>query len=482
MPQRRWTPLDFTASVRAGHGLGIKIRRRRHELGLTQSELGGDRFSKSYVSQVESGKVAPSQEALAYFAARLGRPETWFLTDMQDSIGRIRLHLSDVQLSLRNGEHDQAAQSLREAARLAMDLDDEFELARVHENAGHLYLSAGDTSSAVLAYREAAALHRRTRSSEGLVGCICSLANALLADGAHESAQLELQEARNVCAAKGVRDPLLLGRVDLVAGCVALASGNHDSARRLLEDALGTFGGRDLAGVGETHMALGSLCAATDDWAGARLHFERALALLDGVASPAVIAAANRRMAESCCHLGEWERAAATVRQAGALSAGLGDARGVAWATVRLADLHLELGRIEEARGAAVEAASLLGYDATGSAGLAPGPELSWRKLYVAVLARVFSALASAGNQHALAAKHLEHGARAIQDVPEGLLLQVRVLHEQAATLTVLGRSAEASACYRRALAELEAGWPGPRPAVLDYLDITRVPSPLWFR
>src|SRR5256885_251408 len=52
-------------------GVGARVREARLEIGLTQAELGGLRFSKEYVSQVELGKTRPSPAALDWFAERL---------------------------------------------------------------------------------------------------------------------------------------------------------------------------------------------------------------------------------------------------------------------------------------------------------------------------------------------------------------------------------------------------------------------------
>ena len=54
--------------------LGERIRQRRVELGLTQSQLGDRRYSKGYVSLVECGKLPPSRDALLHFAAQLDLP------------------------------------------------------------------------------------------------------------------------------------------------------------------------------------------------------------------------------------------------------------------------------------------------------------------------------------------------------------------------------------------------------------------------
>jgi tetratricopeptide (TPR) repeat protein len=50
----------------------VRLRQRRVELGLTQSDLADGRLSKAYVSQVELGKTAPSEKTLAWLADRVG--------------------------------------------------------------------------------------------------------------------------------------------------------------------------------------------------------------------------------------------------------------------------------------------------------------------------------------------------------------------------------------------------------------------------
>jgi tetratricopeptide (TPR) repeat protein len=75
MAQGRTATTGRRAGVRdtgPASGPGGRVRQRRLALGLTQAELGGDRFSKEYVSQVELGKTPPSAAALEWFSARLG--------------------------------------------------------------------------------------------------------------------------------------------------------------------------------------------------------------------------------------------------------------------------------------------------------------------------------------------------------------------------------------------------------------------------
>ncbi|MGH7428148.1 MAG: helix-turn-helix domain-containing protein, partial [Candidatus Methylomirabilaceae bacterium] len=52
--------------------LGERIRQARQSKGLTQAQLGGHDFSKSFISLIERGFAAPSVESLLILAQRLG--------------------------------------------------------------------------------------------------------------------------------------------------------------------------------------------------------------------------------------------------------------------------------------------------------------------------------------------------------------------------------------------------------------------------
>lgn len=54
------------------------IRQLRRQLGMTQTELGGEHFSKSYVSAVEREKIVPSYAALRFFAEQLDQSVDYF--------------------------------------------------------------------------------------------------------------------------------------------------------------------------------------------------------------------------------------------------------------------------------------------------------------------------------------------------------------------------------------------------------------------
>lgn len=62
--------LDTSATTRS-HTLGERLRSTRYARNLTQQELAGATFSKSYISAIERGKMMPSLPALRLLAQRL---------------------------------------------------------------------------------------------------------------------------------------------------------------------------------------------------------------------------------------------------------------------------------------------------------------------------------------------------------------------------------------------------------------------------
>lgn len=82
--------------------VGELIRQLRRQRSLTQTELGGTRFSKSYVSAVEREKIIPSAEALHFFAEQLGQPSDYLVKLKQETESRER-HFPALQTS--SGNH-----------------------------------------------------------------------------------------------------------------------------------------------------------------------------------------------------------------------------------------------------------------------------------------------------------------------------------------------------------------------------------------
>ncbi len=106
--------------------LGERIRARRKELGLTQSQLGGADLTKGFISLVEKGRARPSLETLVLLARRLQKPVGYFLEE-GTALGRkaLQLTLSSAWVALKRGEFTQAAEAFKEALQVAQQQHDE---------------------------------------------------------------------------------------------------------------------------------------------------------------------------------------------------------------------------------------------------------------------------------------------------------------------------------------------------------------------
>lgn len=90
--------------------LGEKIRQARLEAGLSQRQLCGEEVTRNMLSQIENGSARPSMNTLSYFAARLGKPISYFLEE--DA-----LH-SPNQVLMTNARGAMFAENPKEAIRL----------------------------------------------------------------------------------------------------------------------------------------------------------------------------------------------------------------------------------------------------------------------------------------------------------------------------------------------------------------------------
>jgi transcriptional regulator with XRE-family HTH domain len=128
--------------------IGAKIRDLRKKLGLTQEQLAGDELTKSYVSQVELGRIHPSHKALAVIATRLGKPLGYFLEN-GDDLRTIEVLLKAAQALWNTGRLDEGMLGLQEALMLAERTGREDILARIKATMGRLEMTQGNLDTAL---------------------------------------------------------------------------------------------------------------------------------------------------------------------------------------------------------------------------------------------------------------------------------------------------------------------------------------------
>ncbi|MBR2907567.1 MAG: helix-turn-helix transcriptional regulator [Clostridia bacterium] len=86
--------------------IGRKVKNLRQEKLMTQSELAGDKITRSMLSLIEHGNSEPSLSSLAYLADRLHVSPAYLLADeKEDDMYRRASAIGDIRIAYATGEY-----------------------------------------------------------------------------------------------------------------------------------------------------------------------------------------------------------------------------------------------------------------------------------------------------------------------------------------------------------------------------------------
>ena len=319
--------------------LGEKIRAARLARRLTQEQLAGHEFTKSYISELERGTRTPRVTTLKVLARRLNRPLSYFLDGVPEdregeaflAIGLAHLHVgvpteaqsalehalelatqqddemleARVELALAALDHDlgrtsQALQRINRAIHVLSHTDDRLLLARAQTTLGLLRLDGHDPSSAMWAFEAALRLAatETPRDPALLADLHIGMAEAHVQLGRSDEAEREFRAA--LAAVEPFRDPSRVAARHLELAVAGAGSGRFEEAVDQAGKALAVHRvigyKRRLA---EIHQALGEADALGERWEGAEQHYRWSLALNSAVADWPGAAEVLGEMAES---------------------------------------------------------------------------------------------------------------------------------------------------------------------------------------
>jgi transcriptional regulator with XRE-family HTH domain len=116
MPRTRVSARATEKDRELARRIGQRIREARHRAGLTQQQLAGERYTKAYVSALETGIARPSMVALRYLCDRLGLPASHFIDEDHPAWTRL-----EVDMRLAAGDWQAAADGYRSLLEDATD-------------------------------------------------------------------------------------------------------------------------------------------------------------------------------------------------------------------------------------------------------------------------------------------------------------------------------------------------------------------------
>jgi len=291
--------------------LGERIRGRRKELGLTQTELGGGNLTKGFISLVEKGRAKPSLQTLLLLAERLQKPVGYFLEPgTLLSTKAVRVAVASAWVAIKQGDYTRAAEHFEEALSLGKESRDKSVEAECH------------------------------------IGLAMALAHLRQFDLAEES----LQRGQELAVAIG--DSRHLVRINHVLGIIAYFQRRLEDARRHFSEGFQRFqatndtdlslGGILLYNLGNTYMELG-------DHVEAARWYEQALALVEPTEDLHRLGLVHVQLGVAQRERGDYETAIVHLTKAEHLFEVLQDTRLLGWAHNSIGITLLARGNVDDA-------------------------------------------------------------------------------------------------------------------------------------
>jgi transcriptional regulator with XRE-family HTH domain len=298
----------------AGETVGERIRRLRHERGLSQRDIASPGVTYAYVSRIEAGARKPSIKALRQIARKLRVPLAYLETGdpVSGEVGR-DLRLSNADLALRLGRDTaNLAQTFRDLLVEAHEEGDDAAVLRARIGLGLALARDGEHREAIRHLENATAAPAVTPGSRPDV--FATLGRCYSAAGVPGDAVALFEHA---LAELPEQDHALHVRFTNYLSCALADRGEFDRARNLLaelsdrgEDAL------DAAGRAELHWSLARIASMEGHVVTAIIQMRRAVVLLEASEDTLELARAHLHTAQILVLEGEEEQASPHIERA----------------------------------------------------------------------------------------------------------------------------------------------------------------------
>src|SRR5919199_3416303 len=351
-------------AARAGRStLGERVRQLRVARGLTQTELGGERFSKEYVSQIERGKTRPTPETIEWLSVRLGVDQSFLETGISSSEReRAESTIARAEAALESSRYEEAVEELSKlapslAAVAAPDLEFRALLA---EAWGRMY--TGDLRGALDLLARARVL------AEGPDFTDVDRAEVLFRIGAcrHKLNSIStavslFTEAYELANRSGLPADRLRSRIlERRARCFQRQR-DFEAAREDVERALELAEGlNDRRTIADAYFQASVIAEREGRWVLARSYAERAKGLFEEVSDRVNAGKLLNNLGGLNFLLGKPDEAIDYLKNAFAVALEVGNEIDAAYAVSSMAQVHLRTGKLDLAEEQARHALELL--------------------------------------------------------------------------------------------------------------------------
>ena len=438
--------------------VGLRIREARTDKAMSQKDLVGERFSKSYISSIERGKITPSLKALEFIARQLNVSVAYLLTGVhpdpsgsstlistspedvsdQETPARWELLLTEARLLREQGRYEQARHLFSTRVRVRQ-LGVE-QLKQYHFMLAQLYLDVGDIAEAQVELEAVRDLADKTGDGE-MTARVRQLTSLVYTrQGKPVQAIEQLRQALVAIEAGTVKDFHFKLAVYGQLGALHHQLGDANEATRIYRHALKLAeDATNPARLADLYWSLAQSCRETGNLAQARIYANKSLALYESLADRRLLTELRSGFGVIMLETHQFEEAEQQFQQARHLATEHGDLNASTVASMHLADLYLERGDLAQAEQYSAEMEH--GLDHLGP--VAQGQALSSRA----------SLLAAQGDNHS-ALRLYKEAVELIEPTPAKELLS-KTYFRYARALSATGDTARAAEMFERAYRQL---------------------------
>ncbi len=372
--------------------IGERVRQARIAARLTQQELAGGAYSKSYISALERGKMTPSFQALRLLAARLDRPLSFFFgegeidletlaqasvaayllpgEEQQQREAAARQMLTQAEEWVGKGQPDQALTALRVADNEPPTTLPHYERPRWYWLAGRALVAGRKLSEAIGWLERGIELIETLRprapaSQRARLGELAERMRDLLGGCYYELGQPAKAREYHLRCLRAITDGIVtdpelrlmiyqsLGNDHMALGCHKEAIGYYEQTRKLAQD---TNNPRQEA---IAWWGLGLVYKSGGDLFHAEAAFQKALDTFERMDNMQLASQVHLMLGQVLTGLKNYPQAERHLRLGMETAARLGDAPAHRAALGNMALLHLEQGHADEAAKMAQEAVNM---------------------------------------------------------------------------------------------------------------------------
>jgi transcriptional regulator with XRE-family HTH domain len=262
--------------------IGQRLRRLRHERGMSQRELAGPGVSYAYISRIEAGARRPSVKALRMLARKLGVSADYLETGSEiREIDERELQIADAELELRLAENtDQAEVKLEQLRTEALAAGDTVAASRANIALGLAAAHGGRNNDAI--ERLEAGLELSPVSPSARPDVFATLGHAYASSGHPKKAVELFEHCLDEVASDAPEDFSAQVRFTTYLSYSLTDLGDLHRAEEVLDDALGKAGElADAYSRVRLYWSVARLNEVGGRPAAALDYIRRAIALLD---------------------------------------------------------------------------------------------------------------------------------------------------------------------------------------------------------